>query len=80
MVAVFCERWACKLDNFVKQSQFIYWIIFWFVYSIGWLKGFLSVPAGSLASNLVFYIGFVWFIIIAIILLRSPGQARSQVE
>jgi hypothetical protein len=76
MVAVFWRRLADKiLKNFLKD-RFIYWMIFWFVYTIGWLKGLLSVPAESFAFPLVFYIGFVWFLVIGIVTLKAASQRR----
>jgi len=78
MAAVFCKWLACKLNNFLKgQFQFIYWLIFWAVYFIGWFKGMSSIPGDSCVFKLAFLIGFLWFSIIGIIYLQASWQRKS---
>jgi hypothetical protein len=46
---------------------------------MSWLKGLSSIPAGGFAFKIAFWVGFVWFIAITIIVLRSTQQP-SRVE
>lgn len=78
-IAVFPKWLAKKLVNFVEvQLKPVYWMVFLFVYTIGWLRGFSGIPSNSFASNLVFYIGLVWFLIIAIIFWKSAWESGKK--
>jgi hypothetical protein len=73
MIAVFWKWIAVKLTEFLEgQFQYLYWVIFWTVYIIGWMKGISNIPSQEIAWP--FLVGFAWFIIIGIILLRSSWQ------
>jgi len=75
MVAVFWDWLASKLKNFLEgQFQSSYWTIFCLVYICGWLKGLSSVPTDGFAFHIAYWIGFVWFSIITIIMLRAAWQ------
>lgn len=78
MVAVFCKRLASKLENFLEgQLRYTYWVIFWLVYILGWLKGLSSVPTDEFAFRVVYWIGFAWFFVIPIIMLRAICQTGN---
>ncbi len=75
MVAVFWKPLASKLENFSEgQLQYTYWIIFWLVYIVGWLKGLSSIPTEGFAFRIVYWIGLAWFFVIPIIMLRATWQ------
>jgi len=77
MVAVFWKGLARKLGDFLEgQFQFAYWVIFWLVYITGWLKGLSSIPTGGLAFPIVFWIGFAWFLVIMIIILKAAADRK----
>jgi len=79
MVAVFWKRLASKLENFLEgQLQLIYWVIFWLVYILGWLKGLSSIPTDGFAFRIVYWIGFAWFFVIPIIMLRTTWQTGKR--
>lgn len=79
MVAVFYKRLADKLEEFLKsQFSFIYGVIFWTVFSIGFAKGLSSVPVESFTFPIASCIGFIWFLIIGIIFLRAVWQPRKR--
>ena len=78
MVAVFWKRLASKLENLLEgESQFAYWVIFWLVYIAGWLKGLSSIPTGGFAFPIVFWIGFAWFFVIMIIMLKAAADRKT---
>jgi len=65
IVAVFCKRLACKLEEILKsQFSYIYWVIFWIVYSVGWVQGLSNIPADRFVFQVALWIGFVLFLII----------------
>jgi len=75
MVAVFWKWLADKVENFLEgQFQYTYWLIFWFVYIIGWLKGLTSIPTEGLVFEIVSLVGFAWFLVIPIIMWRATLQ------
>ena len=79
MVAVFCKWLAGKLENFLeRQFQHTYWLIFWLVYILGWLKGLSSIPAEGFAFKIVFWIGVAWFFVIPIFYLRAAWQTGKR--
>jgi hypothetical protein len=79
IVAVFWKWLAKSVTNIIDgRFQVFYWIVFWLVYVIGWLKGLSGIPPQSVTFPFAFYIGFIWFLIIAIIMLKSTGQIRRK--
>jgi len=79
MVAVFCKWLSGKLENLLEgQFQYTYWTIFWLVYVLGWLKGLSSIPTEGFAFRIVYWIGFAWFFVIPIIMLRATWQAGKR--
>ena len=72
MVATFNKWLADKIDHIIEGPfGHSYWTIFWLVYTTGWLKGLSSIPAEGCAFQIAFWVGFVWFVIITIIWLKS---------
>ena len=84
MVAVFWKWLAGKLEGFLQSRlRYTYWLLLFSVYTIGWLKGLLSIPVDGFAFKIAFGIGFVWVFVIAIIMLRStrqPSRGFGRVE
>lgn len=87
IVAQFCKQLATRIEKFLEERprsrwqgviKWLFWVIFWLVYVVGWLKGLSSIPGESFAFSLVFYIGFVWFLIIGIVFLRASWQSRKR--
>ena len=82
MVAVFRERLALKLAHFLEDQQFPYWQIYWLVYMASWLKGLTSISTEGLAFTIaywiVYLIGFAWFLVIPIIMLRATSQTGKR--
>lgn len=87
MVAQFRKQLATRIEKFLEERprsrwqggiKWLYWVIFWLVYTVGWLKGLSSVPVESFAFPLVFYIGFVWVLIIGIVFLRAAWQSGKR--
>jgi hypothetical protein len=76
MVAIFYQRWADKLHNYLKDQQYTYWVIFWVVYTVSWLKGLISIPPETFIFKMVFYVGFVWFLVIGFVMLRTSWHDR----
>jgi hypothetical protein len=74
IIAVFCKWLANTIEKLIEnklKSQ--YWLTFLFVYTIGWLRGFTSIPPNSFASNSIFIFGAIWFIVIVLIYFKSLG-------
>lgn len=76
MIAVFQKRLAAKLEKFLEERprsrwqggiQWLFWVVLLFVYMVGWLKGFSSIPVEGFAYWVAVCIGFVWFCIFCII-------------
>ena len=79
MVAVFWKRLASKLENFLEgQFQYTYWIIFWLVYILGWLKGLSGIPTDGFVFRIVYWIGFAWFFVIPIIMFKAAWQTGKR--
>jgi len=72
MVATFNKWLADKIDHII-EGPFgnSYWTIFWLVYTTGWLKGLSSIPAEGFTFQIAFLVGFVCFVIITVIWLKS---------
>jgi hypothetical protein len=60
------------------KYQIYYWIIFWIVFVIGWLKGVATIPPGGMGSVIALIVGYVWFFVIAVIMLKSAWQIRGK--
>jgi hypothetical protein len=76
LIAVFFKWFSIKLTEFLEgQFQFVYWVVFWIVYVIGWLNGMLRISNGNITW--LFIIGYLWFIVIGIIMLKSAWQTRK---
>jgi len=79
MVAVLCKGLANRLETFVEgQLRFIYWMVFWIVYSVGWIRGLSTLPAGTCAFSLALGVGLVLFFIIGFVYLRATRQIRGR--
>jgi O-antigen/teichoic acid export membrane protein len=79
MIAVFLKRLARKLEDFLEGPfQFAYWVIFWLVYIISWVKGMLSIPTDGLALPIAFWVGFAWFFVIMIITLEAAAGRKAK--
>ena len=86
LIAVFRKRLAAKLENFLEEMptsryykwlfQAFFWTAFLLVYLIGWLKGMTSIPVKEFTFQLVFLIGFIWFLIITMLWLKIIFQLR----
>ncbi len=86
MLAIFWARLAEILRNLLKESEprnwrsnilYLYFVMFWLVYTVGWLKGLSSIPAEKFVFHLVFWFGFVWFFIIPIAWFKVILQRRK---
>ncbi len=79
IVAVFCRWLANKLEDFLKgQFQYMYWLIFWLAYIIGFLRGLSSVSVENIAYPYVSWLGLIWFFVIVIIYFRAIGQTGKR--
>ncbi len=79
IVAVFCRWLASKLEDFLKgQFQYMYWLIFWLAYIIGFLRGLSSVSVENIAYPYVSWLGLIWFFVIVIIYFRAIGQTGKR--
>lgn len=75
IIAVFIRTLGNNLDKLLdNQLKPLYWFIFLFAYTVGWIRGFSGIPANSFASNSIFVFGSVWFIVIVWIYFKSFGQ------
>jgi hypothetical protein len=74
MIAVFWKWLATKLDDLMNLHQYLYWLIAFSVYNIGWMKGLSSFPGDGLYFHIVFWFGIPWFILFAFLFLRAAGQ------
>ena len=86
MIAIFWKWLAVRLENFLEvrppshwqySIQYLYWVVFWLVYTVGWLKGLSSIPAQGSTFEIAFWFGFVWFLIIPIAWFRVLLQQRK---
>jgi hypothetical protein len=76
IIAVFWKWLSEKLFEFIDGPlQYGYWAVFWMVFSIGWLKGMNTIA--STDSSWPFIIGYIWFFIIGIILLKSAWKIKK---
>jgi hypothetical protein len=85
MVATFWERLAKRLRLLLDRDEQVgwykffvsypYWLIFWLVYTIGWLKALPAIMdlANKLGVYGVFYVGFLWFLIISAVWFMGPS-------
>jgi hypothetical protein len=85
MTAVFCKPIAEKMKEILddkendKELQFWkrgirlpYWMILWFVCTIGWLKALVLIPTGNASSfQAILWVGFLWSIVIFIVWMRE---------
>jgi uncharacterized membrane protein YhaH (DUF805 family) len=55
--------------------RYPYWLVFWMVYTIGWLKALPVIMdlANKPGVYAVFYVGFLWFLIIPAIWFMGPS-------
>ncbi len=86
VVAVFRKQLAAGLERILEEPQrsrwqglvkWLYWVAFLFVYVSSWLKGLASIQAGRFPPSVVFWIGVVWFVVIAIVFV-SPLFRRKK--
>jgi len=79
MIAIPWKQLGVKLKNFLEQRpisrwqafiKWLYWVVFWIVYIAGWLQGLSNIPGGEFTFQVVFWIGFIWFCVIGIMVLR----------
>lgn len=78
IAAILCEPLSDGLEEFIKQHRPIYLLIVWFIYIIGFVKALQSIrPEQDFAFNLVFWIGYIWFLVIGIILVKSSWQREA---
>ena len=68
VISAFWEKWSKTVEDFIKERlDFLLFIIYWFVFIIGYLKGIGSLISNSQSNWLVesaFYGGFVLFLLI----------------
>jgi len=89
IVAVFRQRMATKLEEFLVErsqsrwqslAQYLYFVVFWFVYTIGWLRGLSVIPAGELIFHVAFWFGAVLFFIIPSVFIFIPLVNRIKAK
>jgi hypothetical protein len=91
MVAVLWERWAVGIDKQIKgqQYKYTYWQIFLLVYLGSWLQGVSVIPTEgtlfweidwTIIRDIVYFIGFLWFIVISIITFGGLLQSKKQAD
>jgi len=73
MITSFWREAPIRLERFLRELprsrwqrivQWFYWVMFWVVYTSGWLKGLSNISAGGLPFHLALWVGFVgfWFV------------------
>lgn len=81
MIAIFWRQMAGGLENLLKERrwgrwqdiiQYLYFTVFWLVYTVSWLKGLSAISADGFIFGVVFCFGFIWFSIIPIAFLIVP--------
>ena len=81
MIAVFWNWLRDRLENFLKERQgsrwgaiieYLYFVVFWLVYTVSWLKGLSFIPTDEFIFDVVFCFGFIWFLIIPVAFLIIP--------
>ncbi|MCX6011677.1 MAG: hypothetical protein NT134_05425 [Chloroflexi bacterium] len=91
MVAVLWEPWAVGIDKRIKgqQYKYAYWQIFLLVYLGSWLQGLSVIPTeGKLFGvidwirihEIVYFIGFLWFIVISIVTFGDFLRSKKQTD
>jgi len=79
IIAVFWKWFSGKLTELLKGPfNAFYWMVFWIVYIIGWLKGLSSVSGESPAFPLVVLLGIIWFLIITLIYFKAVWQTEKR--
>ena len=58
--------------------QLFYFVVFWLVYISGWITGLSNMAANSFEFQIAFWVGFVWFIIIPIAIIRQIYSPRAE--
>jgi len=84
MAATFWKRLAAHLDHLLKDEielspytsfvRFAYWLLFWVIYTIGWLRALPGIMDldNKVGVYAVFYVGLLWFLIIPAVWLGRP--------
>jgi hypothetical protein len=81
MGAIICKGLAFKLkDSLNNRFRFLYWEIFLIVYVVSWISGFSRITPKTFASDLVFYVGFVWFLVICIVMLKPFNKSGKKTD
>ena len=89
MVAVFWKQLAARMEGVLEERarsrwqafiQYLYFVVFWLVYTVGWLKGLSAIPAERFIFGVVFWFGFIWFLVIPVAFLIIPITHRIKVR
>ncbi len=91
MVAVLCEPWAAGIDKRINSQKYkyLYWQIFLLVYLGSWLQGLSVIPTEgtlfweidwTIIRDIVYVIGFLWFIVISIVTFGDLLQSKKQTD
>ena len=87
MVAIFYKPLAGRLESLLTGMPksywhsfigWLYWVIVWLVYSVGWLKGLSSISADKPTFHVAFWVGFLWFLVIGFIWVKLVFQKRKK--
>jgi hypothetical protein len=75
VLAVFCKWLNEKLTQIIEGSlRSPYWMLYWFVFTIGWIKGMALIPPDSIGQVIGGYLGFIWFLVVMLIMFKASWQ------
>lgn len=82
MAAIFLKWLAVKLNWFLHgRGRSIYWLIFWIVSTISWLKGISGIPTAiyfhDVILNLASMVCVLWFFVIGFIYLNASRHGKA---
>jgi len=86
MVAIFWKQLAARMESVLEERsrshwqafiQYLYFVVFWLVYIVSWLKGLSAIPAEQFIFSVAFGIGFIWFFVIPITWFKVIFQRRK---
>jgi hypothetical protein len=82
IISAFPEKWSKRVEDFITERvDFLWFIIYWFVFTVGYLKGIGSLISSSQANWLVgsvFFVGFALFLLIPAHYFKGLYARRKQ--
>ncbi len=81
IIAALRRKWRERVEEFVKtKAYYPGFVVFWFVYTMGFLKGVgavISISPPAWVVYLVFYYGFILFLLIPVTYFKGLSEVKG---